>query len=863
MSRAYFKQYMKSLENGGLPTFEDDKQVIIDENKPEVIVEEEEKEKANIYGEVPSTKELVSGYVDYAGSSQNAAFPRMSSENTDGNTPNLNIGKNGFLSLAMARHYGYKGEIRMTSGQRLGYDQWRVMREYQKNDMHLYNRQLQKIVSDSTKTHGWNSQKAEDKIVDWLDLQYEKYQRGELSEKELRRLTGSHVVSKAGDFTGSFRNWLASSKSKKFRKDFNINVLNESDHFHVTFNDFDESKLTSTNQSHIGMYNQLFDRLSIKQTGENESGQTVINMNPSIYSMKELTNALLPLTTQTPTLMPTGTEMKLHKAAPYPIYKDQKKNFWGNKIPRPEDELPLNQDEIDSYWEGQETKTSGDNQVLKDFENGGNPSLQDKQTIDWTGTDQDYKPPIIQDDVTKVTVNDKGWADIDVYREKKEDGQFILNTQNFLIDKGFEIKNDALWGNQTYNALNQHLVNKQLDNYTYTNFSEDQFLNQIYKESAGKNTTVSSAGAMGIAQFKPETFEWAKEKGWIPTTAKITDRAAQSLAQRKYMDYLYEDRTNIKSGKTKSEKQARTFAAYNMGPGKFDKFWKTLTDVEKKAGYGTWYKKLNNETRNYVLWNMDKTTLEADYKTTFDKANWRFSEWMKSKPTYRYAFGGPTDKSGIGSVKQTRNLIDGQTPSERIENKVRGMIGHSKEDLHSAHNATIKLIKEQDWTNFQNVWSTFSKEEQDELKMDIHDAGFKRNFGEVTSDAEAFGYYEASNRYYDKFNHAISSYNMAKKQGSGWAQIGAWGHEAANLWDGLFVKENQVATTSGDSGTDMRNNYLGINAAKSGLSYEDFLKSLVEEGVYEQKYEGSVWDRSNSNLLTDWFGKHKREHLDK
>jgi len=858
MSRAYFKQYMRSLETGGLPTFDDDKKVIVEENQPEVIVEDDEKEKANVYGEVPSTKELVSGYVDYAGSSQNASFPRMSEENTDGNTPNLNIGKNGFLSLAMARHYGYTGEIRMTSGQRLGYDQWRVMREYQKNDMHLYNRQLQKVVSDSTKTHGWNSQEAEEKIVDWLDLQYEKYQRGELTEKELRRLTGSHVISKAGDFTGSFRNWLASSKSKKFRKDFNIKVLDESDHFHVTFNDFDQSKLTLENRSHLGMYDQLFNRLSIKQDGENESGQTVINMNPSVYSMKELTNALLPLPVQTPTLMPTVPERKLHRAAPYPIYKEQKKNFWGKKIPRPEDELPLNQDEIDAYWSEQYIRTStGDQGFTKStYENGGNPSFS------WPPSEQDldpnYKPPIIQDDVTKVTVNDNGWADIDAYRDKKEDGQFILNTQNFLIDKGFEIKNDALWGNQTYNALNQYLVNKQLDNYTYTNFSEDQFLNQIYKESAGRNTTVSSAGAMGIAQFKPDTFEWAKEKGWIPTTAKITDRAAQSLAQRKYMDYLYEDRTNIKSGKTKSEKQARAFAAYNMGPGKFDKFWKTLTDAEKKAGYGTWYKKLNNETRNYVLWNMDKTTLETNYKTTFDKANWRFAEWMKSKPTYRYAFGGPpTDPVKKKSSEST-------TSSEGFESAFRKKIGHTKYDMDMSHAATIDLIKSQDWKHFRNAWPTLSEEDKKEIKDHWEwDATNFDDYGTNLTDAEKFGYYEAHNRYYDKFNHAINMFNLTKNQGSTLAQIGAWGHEATNLWDGMFGTNNSITTTSGDSGTDMRNNYLGINAAKSGMSYHDFLKSLVEEGVYEEQHQGSVFDRGWSDLTTDWFGEHEGEFLDK
>jgi len=60
----------------------------------------------------------------------------------------------------------------------------------------------------------------------------------------------------------------------------------------------------------------------------------------------------------------------------------------------------------------------------------------------------------------------------------------------------------------------------------------------------------------------------------------------------------------------------------------------------------------------------------------------------------------------------------------------------------------------------------------------------------------------------------------------------------------------------------MRNNYLGINAANSGMSYEDFLKFLVEEGVYEEQHQGSVFDREWSDLKTDWFGDHKRQPLD-
>jgi len=267
----------------------------------------------------------------------------------------------------------------------------------------------------------------------------------------------------------------------------------------------------------------------------------------------------------------------------------------------------------------------------------------------WTPIDPDSGTVTVNlpEKSPKFLLNKNGWADVDEYRKKAKDSKFIKGTQDLVITDGFDIDNDGVWGNKTYNAINQDLVNKQLNNYTKSNFTEDQFTAQIYKESTGDNSVVSGAGAMGIAQFLPSTFKWAKEKGWIPETSKITDVAAQSLAQRRYMDYLYEDRDNIKSAKTSSERQARTFASYNMGPGNFDKFWKKLSKKEKAAGWGTWYKKMNNETKMYVLWNMDRATYKKDYSTPYkntrgvmtskwNDVNYGFNNYKNKKLKYRY-----------------------------------------------------------------------------------------------------------------------------------------------------------------------------------------------------------------------------------
>ena len=67
---------------------------------------------------------------------------------------------------------------------------------------------------------------------------------------------------KAGDFTGDFRDWLKDEKSKKFRSDFNVHVLDEHDHFHVTFNDFNSDNFNDEMNAHLSMYDNMFENLA-------------------------------------------------------------------------------------------------------------------------------------------------------------------------------------------------------------------------------------------------------------------------------------------------------------------------------------------------------------------------------------------------------------------------------------------------------------------------------------------------------------------------------------------------------------------------------------------------------------------------
>lgn len=265
--------------------------------------------------------------------------------------------------------------------------------------------------------------------------------------------------------------------------------------------------------------------------------------------------------------------------------------------------------------------------------------------------EQELNKPV-KEEVNSLTVNKHGWADLEAYRKKKDDTDFIMGTQDFLIENGWKGSNDGAFGNKTYAGMNEYLTNRKLDEYSSDNFTEDQFYDQIYKESHGKNDKVSPRGAIGLAQFMPSTFTWAKEKGWIPETAKISDPAAQSLAQRKYMDHLYNDIAVVKSaGTDREERQARAFASYNHGPDNFKNFWEGLTTKQKDEGWKTWYKEANDETQKYVLWMMDKAEYKRLYNTpetrtrkdgtTFKTSKWNdvyygYESWRSKNHSYRY-----------------------------------------------------------------------------------------------------------------------------------------------------------------------------------------------------------------------------------
>tara|TARA_Y100000593_G_scaffold30492_1_gene60377 strand:- start:6711 stop:9584 length:2874 start_codon:yes stop_codon:yes gene_type:complete len=263
--------------------------------------------KFNTGGKTEEETNPILEYSKSAASKDRGAFPRMRYEDSDRN-PNLNVGKNAFLAIAMARYYGYDGEIKMTSGQRGGKDQTRVYGIYQRDDAHVYGNypEYQQAIADSlgvtlrdykrnnVSDEEWDNQDV-DYMTDWINNIWHKVISGEMTMEEADKLYPmEHMTGDAGDFVGEFKQWLKdgdSGKNKKaaeFIKDFNVDVLDEHDHFHVTFGEISVDNLPKEHQADYYQHEEQFNTLSVDSP--DVMGTRVINMNPSVYQGEDRYN---------------------------------------------------------------------------------------------------------------------------------------------------------------------------------------------------------------------------------------------------------------------------------------------------------------------------------------------------------------------------------------------------------------------------------------------------------------------------------------------------------------------------------------------------------------------------------------------
>ncbi len=123
-------------------------------------------------------------------------------------------------------------------------------------------------------------------------------------------------------------------------------------------------------------------------------------------------------------------------------------------------------------------------------------------------------------------------------------------------------------------SLNQRYVSLARQDALQVGIDPRLFVNQIYKESSFRIDAVSPAGAVGIAQFLPET---ASERGVDPYDPESALKgAADWMAELDHQYGSYD----------------AALAAYNSGPG-------TVDAAMKNCG-PSWESCLPTETKNYI-----------------------------------------------------------------------------------------------------------------------------------------------------------------------------------------------------------------------------------------------------------------------
>ena len=115
---------------------------------------------------------------------------------------------------------------------------------------------------------------------------------------------------------------------------------------------------------------------------------------------------------------------------------------------------------------------------------------------------------------------------------------------------------------------------------------------QIWVESRNihtkdKKLLKSPAGAVGIAQFLPSTWNYLKRIGVLPKYYDIHNREDQLLAHRKFMNYLWNKDYGISYNK-----ERLALASYNAGSGK-------VRSLIKKYD-SDWESHLPKETQKYI-----------------------------------------------------------------------------------------------------------------------------------------------------------------------------------------------------------------------------------------------------------------------
>ena len=150
---------------------------------------------------------------------------------------------------------------------------------------------------------------------------------------------------------------------------------------------------------------------------------------------------------------------------------------------------------------------------------------------------------------------------------------------------------------------------------------------QAFQESSFRDDVVtgkkkSTVGAMGLAQFMPNTVEDMKRIGLVGKDFDPYDTTQAATAQRKYMNWLGQ-RPYLAKGDSLVQ-QAKVLGAYNAGPGTI----KNILTKAKNDGYDIYnstdwinHPSMPSETKDYIEKILLKSNpkYEKDYKSVKDK----------------------------------------------------------------------------------------------------------------------------------------------------------------------------------------------------------------------------------------------------
>jgi len=412
------------------------------------------------------------------------------------------------------------------------------------------------------------------------------------------------------------------------------------------------------------------------------------------------------------------------------------------------------------------------------------------------------------------------------------------------------VKKYGPWKNQTGGDVYQNKgeVEKTKEDTDWTGTTQgevssytDQTLNALMKlKDAGYDSNViqylyetflvessggTDPGAGGnTMQIMPEGFEATKDIKSHPNLQKWYDRYSRDFGIN-WENVTYDQ---LKSDPMLGMLAARLHMANDPNP--------VGTTVEERAKQWTLKYNTPDDPRGTSTYYLDK-----------------IKEIQKAYPNIKYQLGADILKTGRQTFSDKLQRF-----GWNVEEKAHQYFGLDEEKENIALRETSAFLNTHFKPKLKEVWEGYSLEEKKQV------LGKERwgteEWGLQTSEdrfERFFKLWLRDNPIFDDINHTIYSYNMAKDLGITKSKILGLGHEGLNLWEGMFGSSS-IPQTSGDSGTDMRNNLRGIDAFSKGLSKEELLTSMLTEGTFQEDYEGRVQDRTWKDLIRNWFGKTKK-----